>query len=161
MRRTPGIHTETQLVKFSFVFFSSKTALINSRGNANSKEQVELLVLFLCRLAIFKNPFQEYYEFLQTPVEFLLMPSESSLGLRNLSGDGMFDTKAWRNIFWAGFTFDLPKIYFYLYPSSLFSVFLLPGTIPDNSLSKNAVSQFTTMCPPSTGLVRTDGVRHK
>lgn len=74
----------------------------------------------------------------------------------------MFDTKAWRNIFWAGFTFDPPKVYFYLYPSSLFSlVFLLPGTVPDNSLSKNPVFQFTTMCPPTTGLVRTEGVRHK
>lgn len=73
----------------------------------------------------------------------------------------MFDTKAWRNIFWAGFTFDPPKIYFYLCPSFLFSVFLLPGTIPDNSLSKYPVFHFTTMCPPTTGIVRTEGVRHK
>lgn len=74
----------------------------------------------------------------------------------------MFDTKAWRNIFWAGFTFDPPKVYFYLYPSSFsLSVFLLPGTVPDNSLCKNPVFQFTTMCPPTTGLVRTKGVRHR
>lgn len=81
----------------------------------------------------------------------------------------MFYTKAWRNIFWAGFTFDPPKIYFSLCPSFLFSLFffsffLLPGTIPDNSPSKNPeipVFQFTTMCPPITGLIRTEGVRHK